>query len=725
MSSKLATLPNTVTELLRSMSIREKLGQCVMIEPCFCLAERTSDMFNEQYSDVLDPKFLAMLIDDYHIGSFLFGGVSRIGDGSPGAWADYIAQVNQYVKNTKLKTPLLFGIDAVHGVNFMKGSTIYNHNLGVTATWNAPLAQEYASTVGEELGTIGFNLNFAPTIDVARDVRWGRVYESLGEDPYLASVMSKSLVSGMQSRGNMGGCGKHFVGYGESRNGMDRTPADLSDRAILEMHAPPFEAAIAADVASIMVSGADVNGVPMPVSKRFMTGMLRDRLGFEGPTMSDWEDVARLDDRHFVCKDRKAAIIRSFNAGLDMNMAVCDIASVDVLQEAVTEGLVDITRVDEAAGRVLNLKYKLGLFHQADVDVANAATKVGSKQSRHIAKQLAAESATLLQNKDNLLPLNKTLKSILVTGAQANSKRHLCGGWTLGWAGAEEQDLNCKTILGAIKDKVSAETQVTWVPDLDTFAKLDLHHQHFDLCISVVSEEPHAEWFGDSFELGLEPEEENMLNAAIHTGLPVALVSVIGRPLNISKFVDHIEALLWAWLPGTEGADAIADILFGDVNPSGKLPISFPKDGSHVPVVYNARTYLSGEISTRYDPLFEFGFGLSYTEFTYHNLVGPERVALDDNIQLSIEVANTGAQAGDDIVQVYLIDRGASVTRPLKSLVAFARVSVAAQETKRVEVTINQHQLGIYDEDMNFVYEPRSVELHVGEQRTIVEIIAS
>lgn len=705
-----------VENILASMTLREKLGQCVLIEPCFCIVERTSDEFGEEYTDVLDPKYLAKLLDEYNIGAFLFGGVSRIGDGSPSAWADYIAKVSEYSKTTNHKIPMIFGIDAVHGVNFMKGSTIYTHNLAVAATWNTALAKQYSATVGKELAAIGFNLNFAPTIDVARDVRWGRVYESLGEDPFLAANISCALVEGMQANGDLAACAKHFIGYGEARNGMDRTPADLSERAILEMHTPPFAAAIEADVLTIMVNGGDVNGVPMPVSKKMLNGLLRDQLGFKGITLSDWEDVERLYSRHKVVASSKDSIIRSFNAGLDMNMAVNNIGAVDVMEEAVEDGSIKIERVDQAVRNILLTKFKLGLFSQSQLDVEHASTLVGSIESRALAKRLALESITLLKNADNILPLAKDLTSILITGGAASSKRHLCGGWTLGWAGAEEQDLDCETVLDAIKTKVGENTKITYAADVSELNNLEISQQDFDVCITVISEEPHAEWVGDSMELGLEEDEEEILKASVATGIPVVMVSVLGRPLNVTWADANVAALLWAYLPGTEGAAPIAEILFGDENPSGRLPISFPKDGCHVPVVYNARSYQSGEISTRYDPLYEFGHGLSYTQFEYSNIRAASEISVGDGLEVLVTVKNVGERSGDDVVQLYLRDQFATVTRPLKSLQAFARVSLSSGESKTVALTLSPKELSLYDEELNFVQEQRKIDILIGDQ---------
>ncbi len=444
-----SVLEEKVKDLLGKMSLREKLGQCVMIEPCFCLEELNDNDDDEQYDSILDDRFLDKLINDYHIGLFLFGGVSRIGDDSPGAWVDYFNDLNGFVSKTKSKIPMLYGIDAVHGVNFLQGSTIFPHNLGVAATWNTELAASYTEYVGDELASIGINVNFAPTIDVARDQRWGRVYESLGEDPYLASRMSEALIGGMQSNGKVAACAKHFVGYGESSNGMDRTPANLSDRSILETHLPPFKAAIDNDVLAIMVNGGDVNGVPMPASKRLMTDLLRGDLGFRGVTMSDWEDVYRLKSRHRIAKTRKDAIERSFNAGLDMNMAVSDLKAVDLMEELVEEGRISMERVDEAAGNVLRLKHKLGLFDPYTLNPEEATAMSGCEKSKQLARQTVLESLTLLKNDNALLPLSKDVKSILVTGERANTKRHLCGGWTLSWGSAEESELDCMTVWRA------------------------------------------------------------------------------------------------------------------------------------------------------------------------------------------------------------------------------------------------------------------------------------
>jgi beta-glucosidase len=406
-----------------------------------------------------------------------------------------------------------------------------------------------------------------------------------------------------------------------------------------------------------------------------------------------------------------------------MNMAVNNIGAVDVMEEAVENGSIKMTRLDQAVGNILLTKYKLGLFSRPPLNVEQAVERVGSPKSRALAKQLALESITLLKNENNILPLAKNLKSILVTGRAATSKRHLCGGWTLGWAGAKEEDLDCDTVLDALKAIVSPSTRLIYVTDSDQLAELDLAQENFDVCISVISEEPHAEWVGDSMELGLEQDEDKILRASVATGIPVVMVSVIGRPLNMSWADANVAAMLWAYLPGTEGAAPIAELLFGDANPSGRLPISFPRDGSHLPVVYNARSYQSGEISTRYDPLYEFGHGLSYTQFEYSNLQVASKVSVGDDLDVSITVKNIGKHAGDDVVQLYLRDQFATVTRPLKSLQAFTRVSLQAGAIETVTLTLSPRELSLYDENLNFVEEPRVIDILIGDLKCEFRIV--
>lgn len=709
-----------ILKLLDNMTVREKIGQTIMLEPCFLFDKLQP---KHQFESMTDPRFLDLMFNQYHVGSLLYGGVSRIGDDSALDWASYIKTLNEHSLKTKNKIPVLYGADGVHGVNFVKGSTIFSHNLGVASTWNDDLVFKYGAVVGKEMKSIGVNLNFAPTIDVARDQRWGRVYESLGEDVYLASNMSESLVKGLQDNNQIAACAKHFVGYGESANGMDRTPADISERNLWEHHIPPFQSAIDAGVLTIMVNGGDVNGTPMPMSKKFMTKVLRDELGFRGITMSDWEDVYRLIDRHRVARDKKDAIKKAFNAGLDVSMAVADLSAFDMMEELVNEGHISIERLNKAVSNVLRVKIEMGLFEQSPIDVDYAISMNGNKESKEIAKEIVLESITLLKNENNLLPLDKSIKSILVTGKTASSKRHLCGGWTLSWASADENDLDCATILDAIKGTVSNQTKITYVSSLEELIRLNPTPSQYDVIISVVGEEPHSEWLGDSFDLHIEEDEFTLLKSAKNTGIPVVMVSMIGRPQKLIWMEQNIDAILWTYYPGTEGAYPVAQTIFGDYCPCGKTAITFPKDGNQVPIFYNLRRYQSNEISTKYDPLYPFGYGLSYTTFDLFNLKTPSQTKVGEGVEVEISIRNTGTVAGKEVVQLYIEDLYASVTRPLKLLKAYQKVFLLPGETKQLKFQLDSTQLSLYDENLDFVEEPRRIKVIIGNQSSELDII--
>jgi len=715
-------IEDKINELLAKMTIKEKIGQCHMIEPFFLL-EKLNKTAKEPYIDLLDERFLDKLLNEYQIGFLLFGGISSLGNDSAEMWARFIKKINQYNQTkTRLKIPLFFGVDAVHGANFIKGTTYFSHNLGVVSTWNQELAFKYATVVGKELETLGINVNFAPSVDVARDQRWGRVYESLGEDPFLAAKMSEVLVQGMQKNGKLAACAKHYLGYGESSNGMDRTPADISERNIWETHIPPFHAAINSGVKTIMVSGGDVNGLPMPANKRLLKDVLRNKLGFKGLTLSDWDDVYRLYKNHHITSTKKEAIMKAFNAGLDLNMMVADVETLLIMEQLVNEKKISLERLDEAVTRVLRTKFELGMFEAAEIDVEKAIQHSGNPESKQIARQVALESITLLKNNHQLLPIAKTAKQILVTGKTASSKRHLCGGWTLGWDTAKEEDLDFLTIIEALRLK-HPDCNFIYVKDIDELPALNINKDQFDLCLSIVGETPHSEWLGDSYDLAIEKQELDLLKAANAINLPQIMVSIIGRPVNMVWAEANLSAILWAYLPGSEGANAIVDVLFGDYNPAGKLPITFPRDANQIPIVYNARKYSSSEIFTRYEPLYPFGYGLSYTEFEYSNLQAKDQIKLGDDLFVTVEVKNIGKLSGVEVVQVYLEDQYASITRPLKSLKAFKKVKLEPNESTVVRIKLTKNELSLFDENLDWVEEKRKLEIQISSLRKTLEII--
>lgn len=705
-----------VKNLIATMTIKEKIGQCVMIEPVFLL-----ENLNQKkpiYSGLLDEQFLDKILNEYHIGFLLFGGITRIKNDLPSDWAEYIDGVNRFASKHD-KIPLLYGVDAVHGSNFVKGTTIFPHNLAISSTWNPNLAEEYMDVVGKELETIGINLNFAPTIDVARDQRWGRVYESLGEDPLLASRFSSALVTGLQKNKRVGACAKHFIGYGESNYGFDRTPADLSDRVLQEIHIPPFKAAIEAGVKSIMVNGGVLNGIAVPASKAILTNTLKEEMNFKGIVMSDWEDVSRLVTRHRIAKNKREAIKKAFNAGLDMSMIVSDLETVDLMVVLVQNNEITMTRLDQAVENILNVKMQLGLFEKKTIDVATVNQKIHMSKSKNIAKKIAEESFVLLKNDSNILPLSSKKQKILVTGKTANSKRHLCGGWTLNWASANEEDLDFDTLIEALR-KDSNDCEFTHISEVQDLQKINL--SSYDNIITVVGEEPHSEWLGDSYTMDIEEDEREILEYLQKSEEDIIVVSLLARPQNVKWIDKFAKGILWAYTPGSEGAQAVVDTLFGRVSPSGKTTITFPKSPNQIPLHYNMRGYLSGEIISKYDPLYPFGYGLSYTTFEYSNITVKDTISTEDDLTLSVEVKNTGEYKSKEVVQLYITDLFASVSRPLLELKAFQKIELEPNESQKVLLKVSKEDLSFYDECMIKVNEPRDIEISISNIKKVIHI---
>jgi beta-glucosidase len=471
-----------------------------------------------------------------------------------------------------------------------------------------------------------------------------------------------------------------------------------------------------------MVNGGDLNGTPIHVSKKLLIDTLRNDLGYQGITMSDWEDVYRLVERHKVVRTKEEALLRSFNSGLDMNMAVADLEAVDILEKLVKEGKITEDYLNQVVSRILRVKFELGLFDFPQKNMEEIAKRQHQNESKKLAQQLVLESLTLLKNDNHILPLNNNIKSILVTGKTANSKRHMCGGWTLNWASANEEDLDFPTILEVLQSSLDPDVSITYAPTIEALSTIqDLPH-YFDVCISIVGEGPHSEWLGDSNDLAIEQEEQNVLKEAKKIGVPLIIVSLIGRPQKINWMAENADAILWAYLPGSEGSKPIVDVLLGHQNPSGKLPMTFPKDANQIPILYNARRYFSYEIQTKYEPLFSFGYGLSYTTFQYRDLQVPSTKMCGEDITISVLVKNTGEMTGTEVVQVYMEDVYASVTRPLKSLKAFQRVTLEPNEEKRVELTLTPNEFSLFDEELQFIEEPREIDIIISNLTKRIKI---
>ena len=564
-----------VEQLLARMTLEEKVGQMMQV-----------DM--NAIKDKADIK-------NYFIGSMLSGGGSDPADISPEGWSKAVEEYLSWAFRTPLKIPLLYGIDAVHGHNNVKGAVIFPHNIGLGATRDPSLVEQAARITAEEVSATGIRWAFAPCIAVARNPRWGRTYESFGDTPDLAELMAPAAIRGLQgSPGEQIGvlaCAKHFLGDGGTQNGVDQGNAISDEATLRKIHLPGYVAAVKAGVGSIMVSYSSWNGTKMHANKHLITDVLKNEVGFQGIVVSDW---AAIDQ---ISPDYKHDVEVSINAGLDMVMLPAgpgeknnytDFAR--LLKELVAEKKVSQQRVDDAVRRILLIKYRLGLFEEPFVD-RRLIGKVGSAEHRTVARQCVQKSLVLLKNSPSGLPLSKKSGRLLVAGKAADDIGIQCGGWTIDWQGrAGEVTTGGTTILAAIRKTVSPDTTVSYSPDGANAAKADA-------AIVVIGEAPYAEMKGDRGDLRLAKEDVALVQRVKKLGMPVITVLISGRPLILGDALEKSDAFIAAWLPGTEG-QGVADVLFGDFRPVGKLPCVWPS---------NMQQYT--DVAAR--PLFPYGFGLT------------------------------------------------------------------------------------------------------------------
>ena len=703
-----ATPEERTEDLLSRMTLREKVGQVTQIE-----IHRLMDGFWNK--GPLDEGWLETVIIDYGVGSILSGGDGSPVNNSPKEWAEMTNMIQEWSMKSRLKIPILYGIDAVHGHNNVIGATIYPYNLGLAAAFNEELTREYAALTAEEIAATGIQWTFAPVLDVAVDPRWGRTHETFGEDPYLVSILGQRQIEGFQRSGKIIACAKHFTGYSAPKNGMDRQPAEISERDLREIHLPPYRAAFDAGVGSIMINSGAVNGVPAHASKWLLTDILRKEMGFKGLAVSDWEDVGKLVNVHRAVSNMDEALTTAYNAGMDLNMVPMDLNVVDSLEKLVKDGRIPVERIDDAVRNILREKFRLGLFEQRVVDPKEASKLIGSKQSKELARTLARQTMTLLRNEKKTLPLSKKVKSLLIAGPSADSLSRLCGGWTIHWQGAQEHELSGETVLEAIQKKVP-KAKVTYINDARNSKKLVKEAKGADAVVVVVGEKPYAEQHGDNSSLRLSQSEERIITVLQKANIPYVLVVAAGRPLILPGDEKAAPAILWAYLPGTEGGPAIADVLFGDYNPSGRLPITFPRNTKQFPVAYYYREAKDA------NPIYPFGYGLSYTKFSYSNLEVPKQIQRGQTAQISVKVKNTGAVAGEHVVLLFLKDEKGTVTPLNETLQGFTRVSLKPGEEKSVSFKLTAEQRYLLDKNLKPVEEPGDFTIKVGNLTKVMNV---
>ena len=713
-----APVDRRVDDLLRRMTLEEKVGQMTQIR----LGKLRGNC--EWNPGPLREDCMKAVLADAKVGSILSGGGDAPNPNTPRAWAEMTNAIQKYaLDHSRLRIPLIYGADGVHGHSNVLSATMFPHQIGLGATWNPELQEQLGRSTGRAMRATGVFWNFAPVSDIARDTRWGRYYETYSEDPVLAGALAAANVRGQQADPTDGtakltATAKHFAGYSEPFNGHDRAPAQLPIRYLQDTVLPAFQPQFDAGVGTVMINSGAVNGVPAHASKYLLTTQLRDRMGFRGVAITDWEDIRFLVDRYHVAADYQEAIAMAVNAGVDMAMEPSDAAGFTAgLLAGVRSGAIPGKRIDQAVRRILKLKFELGLFEKPFVDVEKADAVVNGAD-RALARQAAAESTVLLRN-DGVLPLSTGVGKLVVTGDAADSVPRQLGGWSVGWQGVPDWSPmpEAVTVLEGIKAAAPSANVVSAATQADAVAQAG----DADAVVVVLGEDPGAEGEADTEEPALTGAQQGLVDAVRATGKPVVVVLLTGRPQVLGTVADA-PALVAGWLPGTEGGSAVADVLFGAVNPSGKLPVSWPKTVGDQPFSYDQPRGANSVPSSGYDPAFAFGHGLSYTTFTTSApTLKSAEVRRDDQVKVSVTVANTGARDGTLIVPVFAHQPVSKVLTPYQRLVGFTRVALKAGEERVVEVAFDVKRLAVTSGDVDGAGKPEvakgGYEVLVGDGR--------
>jgi beta-glucosidase len=726
-----------VESLLRRMTLEDKVGQMTQLEIVTTGQDQTIQ---------IDPAKLEKAIGKYGVGSILnVNGQALTVD----KWHVIIRQIQEAAARTRLRIPVIYGIDSIHGANYVQGSTLFPQEIGMAATWNPLLMQRLSEIAAVETRAAGIPWTFSPVLDLGRQPLWPRFYETFGEDPYLAKVMGVAFVRGVEgndltSDSHVATSLKHYMGYSFPLTGRDRTPAWIPENYLREYFLPTFAAAVRAGARTVMVNSAEINGTPGHVNHHILTDILRGELGFKGFVVSDWEDIKKLVSQWHVAANEKEATRMAVMAGIDMSMVPSDYSFSDNLLALAREGSVPMTRIDEAVRRILRVKFELGLFENA---MPNPALKnrVGTNESREVALQAARESMTLLKNDGNLLPLGKERK-VLVTGPTANSLLSLNNGWTYVWQGSNP-DLYPKdrpTILQAIEAKIGRNAsyaegaRITRPADspsgstaTDVNEEVDVQAavraaRDADAIVVCLGEGSYAETPGNITDLTLPEEQLRLAEAMEATGKPVVLVLVEGRPRIISRVADKAQAILMAYNPSNEGGVAVADVLFGDYNPGGRLPFTYPRTPNGL-IMYDHKLFETEATSfgnSPFNPQFEFGQGLSYTTYAYSNLkLDQNRMRRNGQLGVSVTVTNTGTRAGREVALLYVRDLVASITPPGKRVRRFAKISLEPGQSRTLTFRLRAEDLSFIGADNRETLEPGEFEVMIGglSQKFVLE----
>lgn len=710
-----------IDSLLNEMTLLEKVGQMTQLNNNVYAQDfkaSASESAPPEIQVSIDTNKLIPLIKDYHIGAFLNGiGVS------PETWYAYGKQLQELnFKYSRIKIPLIYGMDHVHGANYLDYSTVFPHNINLGATFNDQLSADEARILARETADLGHHWIFAPIMGIGRNPLWPRFYETYGEDPYLCGRMGAAFTRELEKESEdiapyrQAACVKHYIGYSDPRNGWDRRPAWIPDQHLYEFYVPSFKACIDAGVKTLMVNGGEINGIPVHASHKLLTKLLRDELKFTGVVVTDWEDVRRLYRTHKVVENMEEAVLLAIHAGIDISMTPYTTDFPVVLAKLVQDGKVSMERIDLSVSRILRLKYQLGLFENP-FPRNDRFERIASDEHLEKAEQAARESIVLIKN-ESILPLEKAGKRYVMAGLNADSRMGLSGGWSLRWV-AKSDDIFSKKISTFYQSLKTAlpESELS----LANADNIKSQGANADAIILAVGELPYAEGTGNVSDLGLPDEQLALIRDAQSTGKPVILVMIAGRPRVITKVLDDCQAFIWAGLPGYEGGKALASILIGDVNPSGKMPFSYPAYATHMEP-YNYKNMARFDMPNRQDTIdviASFGEGLSYTKYEYSGLkLSSKEIDEKGEIVAKVQVKNTGDRDGMESVLWFVRDEVGSVTRPVRALKFYEKKLIKAGESQEFEFIIRPKQdLGFPDEEGNLLLEKGAFTLMVGDQK--------
>ena len=727
-------IEDSITTIISKMSIEEKVGQTCQITLDAILLKDSTNTLVEPHQ--IDENKLDKAIVEYNVGSVLNVSNHTF---SLNKWNSIIKDIQAVALKTNHKVPVIYGVDAIHGATYIQNSTLFPQEIGLAATWDISHAIKMAEITAYETRASGVPWNFSPVLDLGRKPIWSRFFETLGEDVYLAKTFGTAIVEGYQGKqmidsNHVIACLKHYVGYSYPSSGRDRTPALIPNRTMEEYYLPPFKDAIDAGALTVMVNSGEVNGIPGHANKYLLTEILKEKWGFIGFAVSDWEDFINLHKVAQTDSTLKDAIATAINAGVDMSMVPNNPeykSYCNLLVELVREGTVSEKRLNDAVRRIIRVKYYANLFQDSHSSSNIEYSKFGSEEFKNAAYNAASESVTLLKNNNDILPLSKD-KSILVLGPTANSLNCLNGAWTHTWQGIDQSYNNSyPTIKEALEEKFEnvsffeGSKMLMVNGDEADIPSKDLNNavraaKSSDVAIICVGELPSTERPGDIYSLDLPIEQQFIVKEISKTGIPIILVLVEGRPKVIREIEPLSNAILQAYLPGDQGGKVIADILAGDVIPSGKLPYTYPRHNGVIMYydhkqseVINANTWKNDF----YNPQWDFGYGLSYSTFSYSNLkLSSSTLFSNDNLIVSVDVKNTGEFKAKEVVQLYIRDHYATISPSLKKLKRFSKIELEVNETRTVEFLIGKDDLQFYGIGNNWITEDGKFSVMISNQ---------